>query len=366
VSTSDSDLVRRARGGDRAAFGCLIERHQPMMLRLCRRVLATTDGLEDIAQETALQAMLSLDTLRDPTRFGAWLAGIGLHVAQRARRYSAHDAWSWEALLGGRLEREPIDSAPDVEELTEAAELSARVRAAVAELPVGQRSAILLVYLSGLTYRETAAALGIEIGSLKTRLYKGRERLRRRLRDLWTEEQMTTSLEQEFVEMHVADVRRRPAEDDRPPRYVVVLEELGTSRQVPIWIGQWEGDSIAMLLEKVRVARPLTHALTASLLRAAGVRVREVRVNCLVDETFYAQIVLKGPNGPASVDARPSDAIALAIEAGVSIFVASDVVMACDAQRPNRLAEPISVGIGAAEIVRDLIDRWPTEPKPLR
>jgi bifunctional DNase/RNase len=121
-----------------------------------------------------------------------------------------------------------------------------------------------------------------------------------------------------------------------------------------------------MLLEKVKVARPLTHALTASLLRAAGVRVREVRVNCLVDETFYAQIVLKGPNGPASVDARPSDAIALAIEAGVSIFVASDVVMACEAQRPNRLAEPISVGIGAAEIVRDLIDRWPTEPKPLR
>src|SRR5262249_29750254 len=261
VSASDSDLVRRARGGDCAAFGCLLERHQPMMLRLCRRVLPTSDGLEDIAQEAALQALLSLDTLRDPELLGSWLASIGLHVAQRARRYRAQEAWSWEALLGGRLEREPIDSSPGVEELTVAAELSALVRAAVTDLPVGQRSAILLVYLSGLTYRETAAALGIEIGSLKTRLHKGRERLRLRLRDLWTEEQMTASVEQECVERRVADVRRRPAEDDRPPRYVVVLEEVGGPRRISIWVGQWEGDSIAMMLEKIKVARPLTHAL---------------------------------------------------------------------------------------------------------
>src|SRR5437660_1141279 len=103
---------------------------------------------------------------------------------------------------------------------------------------------------------------------------KGRRELQRRLRDLWTEELMTTSVEQQMVEMRVTDVRRRQG-DDEHARSVVVLEEVGGDRQISIWVGNWEASSIAMLLEKVKVPRPLTHAFTANLLRAGGVRVRQ-------------------------------------------------------------------------------------------
>ena len=365
MSECDADLVRRVRAGETEAFACLLARHQLLMLRVCRQLLGTSEGLEDIAQEVALQALLGLDSLRSPHQFGPWLVGIGLNVARRSLRTRSRDAWSWEALLGGRLITEPVEDRPGPQELAEAAESTKTVRAAVADLPRGQRAAVLLVYLHGLSYRETAAALGIEVGAVKTRLHKGRHRLQQSLRNQWKEEFMTTGVEPQLVEMRVADVRRREAadEDDKPARSIVFLEEIGGTRQVPIWIGQWEGDSIAMLLEKIQVPRPLTHALTANLLRAGGVRIRHIRINRLAEETFYAQVVLSSPNGDKAVDARPSDAIALAIEAGAPIYTADEVIAACEATLPE--AET-TIGIGAADIVSSIIEHWPTEPKPVR
>jgi RNA polymerase sigma factor (sigma-70 family) len=367
VSECDADLVQRAQNGDREAFGELFVRHQPLMRRIAQRVLGSSQPVDDIAQEAALQAWLGLDSLRDPRQFGAWLAGIGLNVARRTRTRQSRAGWSLDALLGGRLVAEPVDDSASPAQLSEAADLSTTVRGAVADLPAGQRAAILLVYLSGLSYRETAAALGVEVGAVKTRLHKGRRHLQRLLQGLWTEDVMSqTSVKQQFVEVRVRDVRRREGEGGIP-RSVVLLEEVTGGRQLPIWVGVWEGDSIAMLLEKVQVPRPLTHAFTANLLRAAGARVSEVRVHRLAEETLYAQVVLNGREGEKLVDARPSDVVALALELGAPMYVAAEVMDEVEAALPRDQAERLdhaSAGIGAGQIVRELIERWPREPKP--
>ena len=366
---SDATLVGSARQGDREAFARLFARHEPLARRLCLRLLGRTDELEDILQEAALQAWLALDGLRVASQFGAWLAGISLNVARQRLKRAAREPLSWEALWGGRLIAEPIDDCPPHDELVEAAEFSFAVRRAVRLMPEGQRAAILLVYLDGLTYREAAAVLGIELGALKTRLHKGRGSLRRQLAEVWKEYVSMTTVDQRFlaVEMRVTDLRRRPAEEDQPllRRSVVVLREVGGERILPIWVGNWEGDSIALLLEKVKAPRPLTHALTASLLRAGGVRVQQVRINRLTDETFYAEVVLVGPQGEATVDARPSDAIALALELGVPIYAANDVLSAVEAARADE-KQPPPLSIGAAEIVAELIEKWPGKAKPQR
>jgi bifunctional DNase/RNase len=111
------------------------------------------------------------------------------------------------------------------------------------------------------------------------------------------------------------------------------------------------------------VPRPLTHAFTASLLRAGGVRVIEVRIQRLAEETFYAQVVLQGALGEQAVDARPSDCIALALELSAPIYVATDVLTAVE-----RLGEPdwLPESIGAARIVDEIVEHWPREPKPAR
>jgi hypothetical protein len=194
-------------------------------------------------------------------------------------------------------------------------------------------------------------------------LHKARGSLRERLRALWLEEMMVT--ETHMIEMRVADVRRRRSEEGHD-RSVVVLEEVGgEQRQLPIWVGRWESDMIAMLLEKLQVPRPLTHAFTANLLRAAGVGVEGVQIHRLVDETFFAQVVL---HGHAAVDARPSDSIALALEMGVPIYVALDVLEAVLAARDDqRLGKLSGPSIGATEIVEQLVEHWPSgSAKPTR
>lgn len=315
----DRDLVLAARAGDKAAFAALLARHWSLLLALCRRALSDPVRAEDAVQEAALQALLGLDRLRQPDRFGAWLAGIGLNVCRRWRQQQA--GVSWEAFCGGRQVAEPVDWQPSPDERAEAAELARTVHQAIASLPPGQRTAVLHFYLAGLTHAETATALGIEIGAVKTRLHKARVTLRRQLAGYWQEETMTT-IASDLGEARVADVRRVPAAGDRPARHLVVLEEVGGAGRLPIWIGAFEATALALTLEKVAMPRPMTYTLMAGLLDALGGRLREVRISRLAEEVFYAEVLAEGAAGAGTVDARPSDALNLALLAGVPIRVA--------------------------------------------
>jgi bifunctional DNase/RNase len=268
---------------------------------------------------------------------------------------------SWEELFGGRrVGSEPPDPQPAPDEIAEAREFSSCVRAAVADLPRGQREAVLLVYLEGLSYRETAGVLQINPSAVKSRLHKGRLHLQKRLRDFWKEDLMSTSVEQHMVEMRITDVRRTTPREGERDRTVIELHEVDGTRKLPFWVGRWEGDMVALLVEKVRAPRPLTHAFTASLLRAGGVRVRQVQIHRLAEETFYAAVVLEGASGETrTVDARPSDSVALALELEVPIYVATEVLEAVEASEN----EPPELPIGAKDIVADLLENWKSPRK---
>ncbi len=183
----DAAAVEAARGGDGEACALLLSRHRPLLLALCRRALGDVELAEDAAQEACLQALLNLDRLRQPEQFGPWLAGIGLNVCRLWLRLRSREG-SWEA-AGVRL---ALAASPDEGDnpatLAEAAELTARVRQAVEGLPDGQRAAVLLFYLSDLSYAETADFLGIGVGAVRTRLHKARGALRQNLRPIWRED----------------------------------------------------------------------------------------------------------------------------------------------------------------------------------
>src|SRR5918996_1509563 len=172
TAASDSALVEAARLGDRSAFGELFSRHRPLLVALCRRVLGGSPAVEDVVQETAVAALLGIGSLREPDKFGQWLAGIGMNISRRWFRTGQSQAWSWEAVAGGgRLDRW-VDPRPDPEEAVAEREFASRVRGAVGELPPGQRDATLLFYFAGLSYREMAVLLGIEVSAVKARLHK--------------------------------------------------------------------------------------------------------------------------------------------------------------------------------------------------
>jgi RNA polymerase sigma factor (sigma-70 family) len=223
----DAQLVEAALDGDKDAFAALVTRHWATAVALAARVLGTADLAADAAQEAAVAALVGLDRLRAPGRFGAWFCGITLNVAR-----------GWVRQLRAERPAAALDQAPDrasaepgPDERAELADLAATVRAAVAQLAGGQRDAVLLFYLQGLTHREVAAELAI--------------------------------------------------------------------------------------------SRPLTYQLAAGLLGACDSRISEVRITRLTGVVFYAVVVVDGPAGHREVDARPSDAVNLALVTGAPILADS-------------------------------------------
>jgi len=105
-------------------------------------------------------------------------------------------------------------------------------------------------------------------------------------------------------------------------QFKVVLREEDGERVLPIWVGIFEGNAIAMGLEHVYTPRPLTHDLMANVLAELGVRLQRVVVCDLVANTYYAHLYLERDGVELVIDARPSDAIALALRTEAPIYVA--------------------------------------------
>ncbi|MDL1872783.1 bifunctional nuclease family protein [Deltaproteobacteria bacterium PRO3] len=102
---------------------------------------------------------------------------------------------------------------------------------------------------------------------------------------------------------------------------IIILKDFEEKMALPIWIGLIEASAIATELEKIQLARPMTHDLLRNILGELDVKVSKVEVNDLADNTFYAKIFLKKDDEEIVMDSRPSDAIALALRTSSPIFV---------------------------------------------
>lgn len=187
-----------------------------------------------------------------------------------------------------------------------------------------------------------------------------------------------------LVEMQIESVRVHMLSN----RHVVILKDNEGDRYLPIWIGAWEASAIAMRLQGLAAERPLTHDLFAAALDRLGVRVERVVISELTDETYHARIHLERDGVQVEVDARPSDALALAVRAEVSIYAADEVLaqaaLAADpdeevgeddgdedaeseGDRPRRRRPPIeSVGDAPADprldMFRDFVNSLEVDP----
>ena len=320
----DGDLVRLARDGDAVAFRLLVERHLPMARARARRLCANPSDVDDIVQESFLQAFLALDRIRDPDRFPAWLAGIVLNACRALRRgpqVVLLPDWPeplHPAAAGGQPSAEDLDRAD-------------ALRAAVASLPAGQRHAVALHYYADMP----AGQAGASPGAARASLHKARLRLR----DYLTEHRpdLISARRTRMTAVRVARVERRIPPGPVPVRYpthVIVLAdpapaEDGGHRELPVWLLGHDGMRISALFERRNPAdakASTAEELTGRLLHAAGARMTSVDIDELGPGVPAARIGLTGPAGSGHVTARLPDGLALAITAGTPIRVA-DAVM---------------------------------------
>ena len=130
---------------------------------------------------------------------------------------------------------------------------------------------------------------------------------------------------------------------------IVILKDEGGSRLLPIWIGLFEANAIAIEMEKIAAPRPMTHDLLKNAIELLDARMERMVVDNLRENTFFASIYLRSDGREHRLDARPSDAIALALRTGAPIFVTHDVLIR---SRGIELAEEL----GEADQWRQWID----------
>jgi RNA polymerase sigma factor (sigma-70 family) len=314
----ERELVTSALAGDPEAFALLAARHRGRVEAVVGRMLPVDDA-EEVVQEALLRAFLSLSQLRDLDRFGGWLCGIAVNLAKMRLRRGAVGRRAL-ALAGS-------GAAVAVDEDRELLEL---VREAVELLSPGQRDVVLMHYVDDLSCEEIANLLGTTPGAVRVRLHRARASLRRELAPLAPAPLTRLGKDKPMVAMKVADVLVRVAEDDATTpvsdqRIVLLREERG-ERIVPIWIGSAEGNMLASRLTGFEPPRPMSPDLMVEMLRVTGSRVERVEITALREKTFYATVSIAVDGRTEELDARPSDAMNLAVRVGAPILADEAVV----------------------------------------
>ncbi len=141
---------------------------------------------------------------------------------------------------------------------------------------------------------------------------------------------------------------------------IVLLREVDSERQLPIWIGPCEADAITIELQDVRVARPLTQDLLKNVIGELGGAVSHVLIKELNESVFHARLFInvEGEQDPREVDCRPSDAIALAVRAKVPIFITEDVmdIAGVEPEADMQEAEVAEEDVGNLDAFSDFLD----------
>ena len=189
ADTSDLSLVRRVQRGDKGAFDALVLKYQHKVVKLVMRYVRNPAEAEDVAQEAFIKAYRALPQFRGESAFYTWLYRIAINTAKNA--VVSRDRSPIEFDLDSQNSDEAYDmqgrlkdsETPEGLVLTD--EIRSTVNSAIDALPEDLRTAIVLRELEGLSYEEIAAAMGCPVGTVRSRIFRAREAIDRRLRDVF-------------------------------------------------------------------------------------------------------------------------------------------------------------------------------------
>jgi RNA polymerase sigma-70 factor (ECF subfamily) len=179
----ERQLVDAARGGDQRAFEALVLKYQDRIYRLIQRMVSGSDGVDDLAQEVFIRAYRSIGEFKGESSLYTWLYKIALnlcrnHYRTRGRRpvsVELEDADGADGADGAEL------SGATPEEEVSRGQFWDQLRLGLDELPAEQREAVVLCDLEGMSYEEMAGVIGVPIGTVRSRIFRGRRALQQRL-----------------------------------------------------------------------------------------------------------------------------------------------------------------------------------------
>lgn len=179
---SEEQLIKRCKKGDRDAFNELVAMHQDKVINMAYGLLSNREDALDAAQETFIKVYRAIDTFAEKSSFNTWLYRILANVCKdilRKRQRSAKVISINAEGEDGEIPTQIPDTAPTPEERAERSDMQKQVWAALSKLKSEQRDIIVFFDMQGLSYEETAAALDCPVGTVKSRLNRARNSLRK-------------------------------------------------------------------------------------------------------------------------------------------------------------------------------------------
>jgi len=186
---SDLGLVRRVQRGERGAYDLLVLKYQHKVVKLVMRYMRDPADAEDVAQEAFIKAYRALPQFRGDSAFYTWLYRIAINTAKNALAARDRNPVTYDLDMQGNDESADMvarlkdPETPEGLALTE--EIRSTVNAAIGELPQDLRTAIVLRELEGMSYEEIAAAMDCPVGTVRSRIFRAREAIDRRLREVF-------------------------------------------------------------------------------------------------------------------------------------------------------------------------------------
>ena len=177
VSLNETDLIERSRAGDHDAFAVLVDRYRDRIYRLVYGLIRDADESEDVVQEVFVKAFFRLSSFRGNSAFYTWLYRVAVNTATDYRK-------KWRRRKGLSLEDGPsgseglADEGPRPERLAHGRELAERLEQALQSMPEKYRTMLVLREYEGLSYEELARVLNLAKGTVESRLFRARERLK--------------------------------------------------------------------------------------------------------------------------------------------------------------------------------------------
>lgn len=347
MDRTDKELVQATLQGNTSAYGEIIRRYQDAVFGLALSRLGNLADAEDAAQEAFLAAYRKLGDFDLARSLGSWLLGfvrrLSLEALARRRREAQLSAGDGlEALSANQATRSNAE---------DARELHDRILDMIAGLPSANRDAAILYYINGYSQKEVADFLGVPLGTVKSRLWSSRKKLKEELamvkkkitrkkpKRAFTNKVLSRVSEvQVFFQpaestgeriVRVAEGARTTKEPAKPTEIGQLLLSDQRGRCFPIVIGSTEAAATHRYLHEETTPRPLTHDLLLSAIEVLGGRILRGVVTKLEDCVFYGKLVLRQGRSEKELDCRPSDMIALCTKAGAPIFVHAAVIEWC-------------------------------------
>ena len=152
--------------------------------------------------------------------------------------------------------------------------------------------------------------------------------------------------------------------DSTTQSYVLVLQEKGGTRLLPIWIGQPEAESIVMQIHNIKRVRPLTHDLCKNLILGLGGSLRRVQITRVEKNTYYAELHINRGDNVVQIDARPSDSIAIALRLSAPIFASETLLSSIEVEDQTDESSAPTTAADASELSADQLKEYLENLRP--